>query len=101
MLRKNKALSTATQAFIGIGAKEYTLTHIKDCGLLYLVVYPNGYGALIRKASYDIVHRNDLWEFIVLKDKKPCYNTRIASNACIYLTEDQLVLACDELFYQK
>ena len=73
--------------------------HIDNEGLAYTVYYPNGYGASIIKFSGSYGGTDDLWEVAVLKDGELCYDTPITDDVLGYITEEEVVTACDEIFY--
>ena len=69
-------------------------------GWVYRVSYPNGYGASIVKRLYSYGCEDDLWEVAVLdKDGDLCYDTPITNDVLGYLTEEEVVAVCDDIFY--
>ena len=68
-------------------------------GWSYRVYYPNGYGASIIKFKGSYGHLDDLWEVAVLLDDKLCYDTPITDDVLGYLTEEEVVAVCNDIFH--
>ena len=73
--------------------------HLQGGGWAYRVTYPNGYGASLIKSSYSYGREDDLWEVAVLdKNGNLCYDTPITDDVLGYLTEEDVVATCDNIF---
>lgn len=76
------------------------MPHPADAGgIAYRIHYPNGYGASIIKSSSSYGGELDLWEVAVLKDDELCYDTPLTDDVVGYLTEEEVVAICDDIFY--
>lgn len=68
-------------------------------GWAYRVSYPNGYGASIIKNLFSYGGKDNLWEVAVLKDDDLCYDTPITPDVLGYLTEEEVVATCDDIYF--
>lgn len=72
--------------------------HLRDGGIGYRVGYPNGYSASIIKLPYSYGNEDDLWEVAVLWNDSLCYDTPITDDVCGYLTEEEVIAVCDQIY---
>ncbi len=91
-------LSHKAWSHITRGAVSWRQKHSSDNRLSYRVTYPNGYGVSIIKDCCSYGWQDDLWELAILKDDELCYDTWITEDVCGYLTEEDVVAICDDVF---